>query len=316
MIHTKDHISTTRMRGAGKRTKPIIDKEVWSAVIDEQVPQTSLPPDQSEGTDPSQKTKIAHQNEWPILLIKDGAGRQKVIDAASGTVLLPLAASSGSGGMVVVASRVVGQIHDPSEKLLGNHMESGEDRSLLGHLRDLVDKLAHLAGISLTSCRHEDHVTLQVAGKVVMLAVGDLPCEVWHTETGMKNEANSVVQSPRLGEGLVATLVSKDPESSTDPASNNGVDEPQCTTQKRRCNVLWCDERLEDVQECSPLNNITGYVAQASGGGTLEAMTRDGVAQVIVGIVWKLELVAVGIDHLRVGQDFLVDFGEQRFGRG
>jgi len=116
--------------------------------------------------------------------------------------------------MVVVASHVGKEVHGPAEKLLSKGMNKGSDWSFLSQLIDLVDELSDAAGVMLSGLGDEHHVTLHVSSSLVVLAVGDLPREVWDKKCGVTNPSSGIVENLRWRERLVTALVRKNPETS------------------------------------------------------------------------------------------------------
>ena len=141
-----------------------------------------------------------------VLLLIQRAAWQEMVDATI-AVLLANAFAFGLLGVVVVAGQVLNQIQRPAGKLLSQERGSGVYWRLLHQLMHLMHEIAHLGGMLLTSARYEDHVTLQVTGGLVVLAMADLPAEVWHKQSRVTEPTYGVVQRLAWREGLVTTLV-------------------------------------------------------------------------------------------------------------
>ena len=137
-----------------------------------------------------------------------------MVDAASQTVLPALATTFRLALVVVVASAVGNQINEPSSKLCTNQVSRGHDRGFFHQLGHFVSVIANSRGILFAGLRKEDHITFEVAGGLVVLAVGDLPRKVWNQHGGMADKADRVVQGLRWRERLVSTLVCQYPETS------------------------------------------------------------------------------------------------------
>ena len=58
---------------------------------------------------------------------------------------------------------------------------------------EFVGEFPNAAGVLIASLWNKHHVTLQVSSGFVMLAVGNLPREVWHKESRMADPASCVV---------------------------------------------------------------------------------------------------------------------------
>lgn len=74
---------------------------------------------------------------------------------------------------------------------------------------------------------------------------------------------------------------------------------------------------MEDVEGGSQQGDIPCYVVETSGGRTFETMSWDSISDLLNGVVWELELVAVSVDQLGFGFDELLigSHGRQRSGR-
>ena len=124
-------------------------------------------------------------------------------------------------------------------------MEHGGDWGFFGQLVDFVNELSNTVGVLLASFGNENHVTLHVSSSLVVLAVGNLPGKVRDKESRVADPASGVVENLRRGERLVPTLVSKDPEASTEKTLNDGVYSPKPSANWGRGNVFWSNEFVE-----------------------------------------------------------------------
>jgi hypothetical protein len=201
-------------------------------------------------------------------------------------------------GVVVVAGDIEEQVHGPASNLLADHVDGGVDGSLLHELVHLVDGSAGAGSKDLTGLGDEDHVTLHVAGSLVVLAVADLPAEVRDEKSRVAEPTNEVVQSLAVGEGLVTTLVGKNPETGTDKTLNDGVESPESPTSTVGGNDLGSNELVEEVESTDQSDDVTGDVVEASGSRTLEAVLGDRIADVVDGVVGDLELFAISVKQL------------------
>ncbi len=71
-----------------KLTQPIVDEQVRSSIVNEQVPRSNLLADENEGRGPRNEAKIAHPDERAIFLVEDGAGWIKVRHTTKWSILL------------------------------------------------------------------------------------------------------------------------------------------------------------------------------------------------------------------------------------
>lgn len=98
-----------------------------------------------------------------------------MIDAAANAVLFAFAAALALTLMMVVASDVGEDVQGPTAQLLSDHHARGDDRGLFHQLRELVRVAPELRGILIAGPGDKHHVTLEMAGGLVMFPVGDLP---------------------------------------------------------------------------------------------------------------------------------------------
>jgi len=74
--------------------------------------------------------------------------------------------------------------------------------------------------------RNKDFISLKGTCIRMVAAMAVLPGEVRDKKTGVEDEANQVIEPLVVTEGMVATLVSYDPEASEDTTLENPVDWP------------------------------------------------------------------------------------------
>ena len=79
-----------------------------------------------------------------------------------------------------------------------------------------------------------------MAGCLVVLAMADLPREVWNQKNAVTEEAGDVVECFGWRERLVAALMSHDPQTGTDRTLHEGVDAPESESKIITRNILWC----------------------------------------------------------------------------
>jgi len=171
-----------------------------------------------------------------------------VVDTGEEPVLLANTLAFGLLVVVVMASDIGAEVHQPAAELLEDHVRGSGNGSLLGELGKLVDKFTNTAGVSLASLWQENHVTLHVASGLVVLAVGDLPGEIRDKQSRVKDPANSVVDCLGRRESLVATLVSEDPDTGAKEALHDGVECPKTSSERCRGDVLGSHVVVEEVE--------------------------------------------------------------------
>lgn len=163
-----------------------------------------------------------------------------------------------------------------------------------------MDQFTETCGLRLASSRNEDHITLHVAGGLVMLAVRDLPAEVGDEETGMEDPAGEIVDEGGIGEGTVTTLMCNDPKASAEETLENSVEGPQTSTGRLGGDVLRRHIVVENVEGGGEAQGIAEDISVALEGRTLEAVPGDGIMDLLDGEVRNSELVAVRVEETAV----------------
>lgn len=204
----------------------MVHPKVWDEVPDEKVRETVLVADKAENRGGDGKTEVRQEDQVLVLLFVERAAGKKVVHTAV-AVLLTDSLAFGLLGVVVVTSHVLKQIHRPSSKLLHQERNSSVNWGLLHQLVHFVQQSTSASGVLLTRAWQENHVALHVAGSLVVLAVTDLPAEIWDQQSRMAEPSHSVIQSLARRERLVSTLVSQDPQSSAKQSLEDGVNSPQ-----------------------------------------------------------------------------------------
>lgn len=283
----------------------MVDPEVGDEVPDEHVVPAEVVSEVEEGSGGKGDTDVADDDIGGLLVVEDGGGGVEVVDTTAETVVAALATSLALALVVVVAGDVGEEVVGPADELLAEEHEEGVGGSLLGQLSQLVGHASEAVGLLLAGAGHEDHVTLDVAGGLVVLGVGVLPAEVGDEQGGVEDPAGEVVDEVGLGEGAVAALVGDDPEAGAEEALEDGVDGPETGAERGGGDVLRGDEVVEEVEGGGEAGHVSEDVGVALQGGALEAVLGDGIADVLDGEVGDGEVVAV-----RVGQTAIVLLGD------
>lgn len=264
-----------------------------------------------------EKTQVTQSNELSILGLVQRTRRGEVVDTAKDTVLLALSTALGLVLMVVVTRDVGEEVHGPPEQLL---QDDGEGRGNWGFLHqfiELVDRLANARSELIPGLGDENHVTSNVTGGLVVLSVRDLPREVRDEQGRMTDPANSIVQPLGRREGLVTTLVSQHPDTRPEHTLDNGVQPPEDYPKGRGGHIFGSHEVVEDIENGRQGGQIPSHIGQTPSGGTLKAVGRNGIPDLLDGVVGELELVAIGVDHLSAVLLLCIrGHGGQRGGRG
>lgn len=270
--------------------------------VREDVPHSQIPPAEvlayeRKDAASDQKTQVRQQDQLLVLaLIKRRAG-QEMVDASI-AVLAALALALSLTLMLVMTCNVAQQIPWPTDQLLANQHGSGVQRRLLHQLMHLMEDVAHAARMLLARARQENHVTLHVAGGFVVLSVADLPAEVRDQKSRVSEPANGVVEGFGGREGLVTALVRQDPQAGAEKALEESIASPQSCAEGIRRHVGRRAVGVEEVESACHKCYIASDVAQATKTRPLKAMLGDSITDILDSVVWKLELVAIGVNEL------------------
>ena len=159
-------------------TQPVVDPQIRKEIPHSQVRPAKVLPNQDENSGYNSKAQIARKNQLAVLGLIQGTRRIKVVDVPTPAVLLALTATFFLTGMAIVTSDVDGEVHDPSGELLTDEGTSSNDGSLLGELSQLMISPSNLRRVLFAGLGNENHVTIEVSGRLVVLAMRDLPREV------------------------------------------------------------------------------------------------------------------------------------------
>jgi len=153
----------------------VVDPEVWDNVPDEEVGEAELAADEVEERTGDQETKVGQKNKVLILSLVKRARWHEVVDTTTVAVELAGTFALSLLVVVVVASNVLEKVSWPSTELLHEQEAEGCNWGVLCQLVELVKSPSDLGSVLLTGSWNKDHVTLHVAGGLVVLSVGDLP---------------------------------------------------------------------------------------------------------------------------------------------
>ena len=232
-----------------------------------------------------------------------------MVDATTPAVLLALATTFFLTGMTIVTSDIDGEVQEPSSELLTDEGASSNDWGLLGQLSQLMSSPSNTRRILLAGLGDENHISFEVSGRLVVLAMRDLPREVRNQECRVADEADSVVECLGGRKRLVATFVGHNPQTSTKTPLDESIESPSNCTDATRRNVGGSPEYVKEKECDNKGENIPGNIHQASGRRALKAMLGNSSTNVIDAEVRNLELVTIGIDQSaisRFGVDQLV----------
>ena len=279
-------------------TEPVVNPQVWQEVPDEHVRPPEVLSKNVQSATGNQKTQVAEKDQLGILGLVQRAAGVEVVDTAAEAVLLALSTTLSLVLVIVVPGDVGKQVDGPATDLLIEEVEGGRDGGFLGQFGQLVGVLANPRGVLFPRLGDVDHVLGDVAGRLVVLAVRDLPREVRDQEGGVADPTDCVVQCLRVGEGLVTALVSHDPQAGPEQTLDEGVERPQASSDGRRGDVLGGHVVVEEVEGGRQAGDVARDVVETGEGGAFEAVLGDSLDDVGHGVVWDFEVVAVEINHL------------------
>lgn len=134
----------------------------------------------------------------------------------------------------------------------------------------------------------------------MVLAVGNLPREVWDKKSGVADPASCVVEDLRWGERLMTALVSQNPETGTKETLKDSVYSPKPSSDWGQRNVFWSDEFIEDHEGDCQTGDVPSNIAQTPQTRSLEAVFGNCTSNIVDRVIWKLELVSIRINELAV----------------
>ena len=210
----------------------MVDPEVRNEVPDEHVDPAELVAKKVQDSTGNRDAEVTEQDQLLILPLVQRARWDEVVDTTAETVVLANTLALGLLLVLVMASDVAEDICRPADELLSDEVKERGDRGILGELVELVSELAKTRSVDLFCGRVEDHVTVKIAGGLVVLAVGDLPRKVWDKKCRVKDPANRVVDGLGRRERLVTALVCKNPDTSAEKTLKESVASPESSTNR------------------------------------------------------------------------------------
>jgi len=279
----------------------MIYPKIWQTIPHSQIQPAKIPSKQHKRSRRDGNAKVTQQDQILVFLLVQRTLWIEVVDASSNTIVTTFAFPFQLLLMVVMSGHVGQQIPRPAEELLNKTPKQRHDGRLLRRLGNIVCGAAHPAGILGAGLGHEDHVALEVAGGLVVLAVRDLPAEVGHQQRRVQQPADRVVQPLRRRERLVPALVRQHPQPRPEQALHERIRAPQPEPHRRERHRLRRHVLVEDVEGRCQASYVSGHVGEAARGRPLEAVRRDGIADLLDGVVGDLEFVAVAVDEGAAG---------------
>lgn len=168
------------------------------------------------------------------------------------------------------------EVQLPSEELVADELQEGDDGSFFGQMLELLDADVLLLGQLVVSPRDKDRVLLHVAGVAVVARMGDLPGEVGDHQEGVGGPADNVVKGLVLGEGTMTTFMSQNPYSGADAALEEAVDSPGEGAQGQGGEEVDVEGA---VGEDGAVEDVAGEIEEGGDDGGIEAFFRNGIFQ-------------------------------------
>lgn len=208
----------------------MINPQIWQDVPHKEVRKSKVLSHPVEDAGGDQEPNIAECDEFCIFRLIQRTRWVEVVDAIAEAILLPFSAPFALSLVAIMPGHIRDQVGRPATKLLVDKVEGSSEGCLFGELVELMQKVAISRSIIFSCLRHEDHVSLHVARRLVMLAMRDLPGEVWHQQSRVTDEADDIVENLAGRERLVSAFVSHDPQPSAEKALHESVAGPETSS--------------------------------------------------------------------------------------
>jgi len=126
------------MRGLLLLTEPVVHPEVWQEIPNQEVGPTVVVAKVDEGRDGNSKTNVTEKNQLGILGFVQRAVGVEVIDTSEEAILLSLSTALNLSLMVVVACNIAQKVVGPTDQLLPEKHDEGDDWGLLAQFGQFV----------------------------------------------------------------------------------------------------------------------------------------------------------------------------------
>lgn len=286
--------SRIRVLKVGDENQPMVDPEVRDNVVAQDRNKSPFLDGDEDERQGSQDTQVGDNDIHKVLFIKDRRSRNKVVDHPLRVV------------RELLASNVGEEIHVPSKELLEDQVPQGGDWSIFSNLTDgLPTAQFHN---SFPGLGYKDSVTLKVAGRLVVLRVGDSPGVVRDEKSRVEDPADNVVDGLGVRKGTVATFVGQNPAASAKETVKEAVDGPSNDTSREPRDEV--DILVGEVGEKTNEKDVAEDVGKGFDVRALVAFGWDCVKDFLHGEVGDSESVAIGINS---GFNFAVVLKELGF---
>lgn len=161
----------------------MIDPQIRNKIPNKHVHPAKFLTKRKQNAPNQDQTKIRQKDQLGILRFIQWAGRVKMVHTASDAIGFALAATLALLLVVVVASHIADEIRGPASKLLCDEVDCSGNWCLLGQLGQFMEHISIPRSKHLSCFRDEDHVSLHITSGFVVLAMRNLPREIWYQES-------------------------------------------------------------------------------------------------------------------------------------
>lgn len=266
-----------RVLQVSDKDKPVVDPEVGDNVVKSNGRESPLLDGQVDKSHGSQNTNVRDDNVHKVLLVKDRRRGKKVVGS-------PLVSVG-----VLLASNVGEKVHNPAKELLKKNVPKGKNGSVLGSLGDVSNREELLLSLG-----NENHISLEVTSSLVVLTVRDSPGVVGDKKGRVKDPANNVVDSLRVGESAVAALVGKNPAASTKETLDKAISNPSNNSKRDPRDQV--EISVGSVGKKTNKEKVSGDVGKGLDVRALVAFSGNGVENFLDGELRDNKGLTVGVD--------------------
>lgn len=158
----------------------MINPQIWQDVPHKEIRKSKVLSNPVEDTGRDQEPDIAECDEFCVFRLIQRTRWVEVVDAISEAIFLPFSAPFALSLVEIMPGHIREQVGGPATKLLVKKVEGSGEGCLFSKLVELMQKVAISRSIIFSRLRNEDHISLHMARRFVMLTMRNLPGEVWH----------------------------------------------------------------------------------------------------------------------------------------
>lgn len=220
-----------------------------------------------------------------------------MVHAGEVAILLPLPTTLGLTLVIIVTSHIRHEIHGPPKQLLEEEIQGSQERRFLEQFTQFLHSPTERRGVFLSRLGDEDHITGEVAGSFVMLAMRNLPGEIRNKQEGMTDPADGVVERLGRRKRLVPALVSQHPKSRPGHTLESRIQRPQNNPRGQIRNSLGGDEGVAEEEGRREQGYVARDIVQTGGRGSLEAVRGDGFSDLLDCVIGDFKFIAVRVEQ-------------------